>query len=35
MATQLQYSCMKNPRDRSLAGYSPWTRKESDTTEMT
>ena len=27
MATQLQYSCMKNPRDRSLAGYSPWTRR--------
>jgi len=31
----LQYSCLKNSmdRERSLAGYSPWGRKESDTTE--
>ena len=30
----LQYSCLENPRgQRSLAGYSPWGRKESDTTE--
>ena len=30
----LQYSCLKNPHgQRSLAGYSPWGRKESDTTE--
>ena len=30
----LQYSCLENPhRQRSLAGYSPWDRKESDTTE--
>ena len=30
----LQYSCLKNPRgQRSLAGYSPWGCKESDTTE--
>ena len=32
----LQYSCLENPMDRgSLAGYSPWGRKESDITEMT
>ena len=31
----LQYSCLGNPIDRSLAGYSPWGRKESDTTEHT
>ena len=32
----LQYSCLENPmdRERSLAGYSPWGRKESDTTEQ-
>ena len=31
----LQYSCLKNPhRQRSLAGYSPWGRKESETTEQ-
>ena len=31
----LQYSCMENPHgQRSLAGYSPWGRKESDTTEQ-
>ena len=30
----LQYSCLENPRgQRSLVGYSPWGRKESDTTE--
>ena len=30
----LQYSWLKNPHgQRSLAGYSPWTSKESDTTE--
>ena len=28
----LQYSCLENPGEqRSLAGYSPWSRKESDT----
>ena len=28
-----QYSCLENPREqRSLAGYSPWGSKESDTT---
>ena len=32
----LQYSCLENPHgQRSLAGYSPWGRKESDTTEAT
>ena len=32
----LQYSCLENPYgQRSLAGYSPWGRKESDTTEAT
>ena len=30
----IQYSCPKNPHgQRSLAGYSPWGLKESDTTE--
>ena len=31
----LQYSCLEKPMDRqrSLVGYSPWGRKESDTTE--
>ena len=30
----LQYSCLENPHERrSLAGYSPWGRSESDTTE--
>ena len=30
----LQYSCLENPLDgAALAGYSPWARKESDTTE--
>ena len=32
----LQYSCLENPRgQRSLAGYSPWGREESDMTEAT
>ena len=32
--TLLQYSCLENPMDgRSLVGYSPWGRQESDTTE--
>ena len=30
----LQYSCLENPMDRSLAGYSPRSCKESDTTEQ-
>ena len=30
----LQYSCLENPHEqRSLAGYSPWGRKELDVTE--
>ena len=29
----LWYSCLGNPMDRSLVGYSPWGCKESDTTE--
>ena len=29
----LQYSCLGNSRQRSLAGYSPWSHKELDTTE--
>ena len=29
----LQYSCLENPMDKSLVGYSPWGCKESDTTE--
>ena len=30
----LQHSCLENPHgQRSLAGYSPWRRKESDMTE--
>ena len=30
----LQYSCLENSMDgRSLVGYSPWGRKESDMTE--
>ena len=30
----LQYSCLENPHgQRSSAGYSPWGRKESNTTE--
>ena len=32
----LQYSCLENPLDkRSLAGYSPYGHKESDTTKAT
>ena len=31
----LQYSFLENPGQRSLAGYSPWGHKESDTTEVT
>jgi len=31
----LRYSCLENPMDRSLAGYSPWSHKESDMTEVT
>ena len=30
----LQYSCLENPRWRSLISYSPWGQKESDTTEQ-
>ena len=31
----LQYSCLENPQgQKSLAGYSPWGHKESDTTEQ-
>ena len=31
----LQYSCLENPhRQRSLAGYSPWGRNESDRAEQ-
>ena len=31
----LQYSFLKNPHgQRSFVGYSPWDRKESDTTEQ-
>ena len=35
MATRSRlYSCLENPQgQRSLTGYSPWGRKESDTTE--
>ena len=33
-ANLLQCSCLEDPhRQRSLAGYSPWGQKESDTTE--
>ena len=31
----LQCSCLENPRQRSLTGYSPWGHNESDTTEAT
>ena len=35
-ANLLQYSCLKNTHGhRSLVGYSPWGRQESDTTEAT
>ena len=31
----LHYSCLENPHgQRSLAGYNPWSCKESDTTEQ-
>ena len=31
----LQHSCLENPHGQgSLVGYSPWGRKESDTTEQ-
>ena len=30
----LQYSCLENPMDRILVGYSPWGRKELGTTEQ-
>ena len=31
----LQYSCLENPHgQRSLAGYNPWSHKESDMTEQ-
>ena len=30
----LQHSCLENPQgQRNLAGYSPWSHKESDTTD--
>ena len=28
----LQYSCLGNPMDRVVEGYSPWGHKKSDTT---
>ena len=32
----LQYSCLENPHgQRSLVGYSPWSRRESDMTAAT
>ena len=31
----LQYSCLENSMERSLAGYSTWGRKELDSTEHT
>ena len=31
----LQYSCLENPMEQSLVGYSPWGCKESDTTKET
>ena len=31
----LQYSCLENPHgQRNLESYSPWARKESDTTQQ-
>ena len=36
LGNPLQYSCLENPHgQRSLVGYSPWGRKESDRTEVT
>ena len=33
-SNSIQHSCLENPHgQRSLAGYSPWRRKESDMTE--
>ena len=29
----LQYSCLENVKQKSLAGYRPWDHTESDTTE--
>ena len=34
MATPSSILAWKSPGQRSLAGYSPWGRKESDTTEQ-
>ena len=35
LGNPLQYSCLENPHgQRSLAGYSSWGRKKSDTTEQ-
>ena len=31
---KVQFSCLKNSIDRSLAGYSPWGHTETDTTEQ-
>ena len=31
----LQYSCLEDPMDRGVAGYSPWGHKELDTIEVT
>ena len=31
----LQYSCLKNPMNRNLVDYSPWSFKMSNTTEVT
>ena len=31
----VQYSCLENPRDRSLVDHHLWGRTESDTTDMT
>ena len=31
----LQYSCLENPMEEELAGYSPWGCKESEMTEGT
>ena len=35
LGNPLQYSCWEHLMERSLAGYSPWGHKESDTTEVT
>ena len=31
----LQNSCLENPMDKSLVGYSPWGHKQLDTTKVT